>query len=51
MNTKSSLRTKAKDIRKNLNLEKISEQIIRKIKQLEIYQTAKNIMIFLPDKL
>lgn len=48
MNTKSSLRTKAKDIRKNLNLEKISEQIVKKIKQLEIYQTAKNIMIFYP---
>lgn len=48
MNTKSSLRTKAKDIRKNLNIEKISEQIVKKIKQLEIYQTAKNIMIFYP---
>lgn len=50
MNMKSSLRTKAKDIRKNLNLEKISEQILKKIKQHKFYQNAENIMIFYPTK-
>ena len=50
MNSKSYLRKKAKDLRKNLNTEKISEIICTKIKNLEEYKQAQHVMIFYPMK-
>ncbi|MDD3437489.1 MAG: 5-formyltetrahydrofolate cyclo-ligase [Candidatus Gastranaerophilales bacterium] len=48
MFTKNELREKAKQIRSLLEIEKISENIIRNVKETEIYQAAKHIMIFYP---
>lgn len=48
MNNKSEFRIKAKNIRKTLDIENISKNIIDKIATLEIYKSAKNIMIYCP---
>ncbi len=50
MNSKSELRIKAKKIRQSLNLLKISEAIIKKIKEFDLYKESKNVMIFYPLK-
>lgn len=50
MDSKSNLRKKAKELRKSLNIEKISNEICTKIRNLEEYNSAKNIMIFYPMK-
>lgn len=50
MQTKSELRKKAKEIRNSLDMGKISEKIIKNIKENEIYKQSKNIMIFYPLK-
>ena len=50
MNSKSELRIKAKKIRQSLNLSKISEAIIKKIKEFDLYKESKNVMIFYPLK-
>ena len=47
---KSELRIKAKDIRKILDIEKISHDICTEIRKLDIYKSAKNVMIFYPMK-
>ncbi len=48
MKNKKELRKKAKDIRKTLNIERISKDIIVKIENFEPFQQAKNVMIFYP---
>lgn len=50
MDNKSDLRIKAKTIRKELDIDKISNLITAKILTLEIYQNAKNILLFYPMK-
>ena len=50
MDSKSDLRKKAKDLRKNLNIEIISKIICAKIKNLPDYKCAQNVMIFYPMK-
>lgn len=50
MNSKTELRTIAKEIRKNLKLDGISQKIVENIKTSAIYQSAKNIMLFYPTK-
>ena len=47
---KQELRNKAKDIRKALNIEKISHDICTKIRKMDIYKSAQNVMIFYPMK-
>ena len=48
MNKKKDIRTWAKEVRHNINIKLASEKIVEKIKSLEIYKNAKNIMIFYP---
>lgn len=47
---KNELRKKAKEIRHSLNMEKLSEDIVKNIKASEIYKSAKHVMIFYPLK-
>ena len=47
---KSELRKKAKQIRKSLKIDIISEQIVYNIRNSSLYQDAKNVMIFYPMK-
>ena len=48
MDNKITLRKKAKDIRKNLDIDKISAKIVDNIRQTLLYKNSKNIMIFYP---
>lgn len=48
MTTKKDLRKKAKEIRNSLDMEKLSEKIVKNILNFELYQKAKNVMIFYP---
>jgi len=48
MDDKSELRKNAKLIRKNLNIDFISEQIVLKIKSWDVFNKSQNIMIFYP---
>ena len=50
MITKTELRKKAKEIRISLEIEKISERIVKNILNLNIYKKAKHVMIFYPIK-
>lgn len=50
MDSKSDLRIKAKNIRKTLDIENISNRICSKIKKQDWYKKAQNIMIFYPLK-
>lgn len=50
MITKDELREKAKQIRSSLEIGKISEKIVETIRSTELYNVAKNIMIFHPLK-
>ena len=50
MNNKQQLRKWAKEERKKLNIEKISLELVQKLKETEEYKHAKNIMIFYPLK-
>ena len=45
---KTDLRTKAKNIRKNLPLEKISQKAVELIQANELYKNSKHIMIYYP---
>jgi len=47
---KEDFRKRAKEIRKSLDMEKISGEIIVKIKSLDVYKKAQNVMIFYPLK-
>lgn len=48
MSDKNELREKAKKIRKLLDMESISSKIVNTMRETEIYDAAKNIMIFYP---
>lgn len=48
MENKKELRKKAKDIRKTLDIERVSKDIVAKIEKLELFHQAKNVMIFYP---
>lgn len=50
MDSKSDLRKRSKELRKSLNIEKISKEICAKIRELEEYNRASHIMIFYPMK-
>ena len=50
MENKTNLRLWAKSIRKNLNTDAISRKISDKIRSLDVYKNAENIMIFYPLK-
>lgn len=50
MDSKINLRTMAKSIRKNLDMQAISFSAVAKIRQLDFYKSAKNILIFYPMK-
>ena len=50
MNNKQQLRIWAKEERKMLDIEKISLELVQKLKETEEYKQAKNIMIFYPLK-
>lgn len=50
MDSKSVLRAKAKDIRKTLDIANISKIIVSKIRNMDYYKSAKNVMIFYPMK-
>ena len=47
---KTDLRTKAKNIRKNLPLDKISQKAIELIQENELYKKSKHVMIYYPTK-
>lgn len=48
MLTKIELRKKAKETRKSLDMEKISERVVAKIKSSDIYKNAQHVMLFYP---
>lgn len=48
MNKKSNLRLWAKAKRKNIDIHAISKLLVKKLKNLETYRKAENIMIFYP---
>ena len=50
MDNKTDLRIRAKSIRKNLDINSISLFFVEKIRQLDYYQKAKNILLFYPMK-
>ncbi len=50
MDSKINLRAKAKGIRKSLNIDIISAAAVARIKELDEYKTALNVMIFYPLK-
>lgn len=50
MDNKIALRTKAKELRKTLDIEKISSCLLVKIRQTCEYNNAQNIMLFYPKK-
>ena len=47
---KKELRIKAKEIRKTLDVKDISKNICKNIRNLEVYKSSKNVMIFYPMK-
>lgn len=50
MNNKTALRNKAKEIRKNIDIEKLSRNICEEIRQQDYYISAKNVLLFYPMK-
>ena len=50
MQEKKELRKKAKEIRHSLDMETISGKIVENILKLDIYKTAKHVMLFYPLK-
>ncbi len=50
MDNKTDLRLKAKSIRKNINITQLSKFLCEKIRQLEVYKNAKNVLIFYPKE-
>lgn len=48
MNNKQQLRIWAKEERKKLDVEKISLELVQKLKLSDVYNQAKNVMIFYP---
>ncbi len=50
MHKKTDLRTKAKTIRKGLDIKNISHSLCERVRDIEEFKTAKNVMIFYPLK-
>ena len=50
MEGKNDLRIKAKNLRKNLQMSIISENLVKLIKQNEVYKNSHNVMLFYPTK-
>ena len=50
MDSKTDLRIYAKELRKSLDIQLLSENFINEIRQLDIYIKANNVMIFYPKK-
>lgn len=50
MKSKPELRLIAKDIRKNLDICKVSEKIVQNVRNHVFYKQAKNVMLFYPTK-
>lgn len=50
MTDKNELRIQAKNIRKNLNIKKISAVLVNLIRQNEVYQNSKHVMLFYPTE-
>ncbi len=50
MDSKLQLRIKCKDIRKTLDIEKKSSQLVSKIRKLPDYQDAEHVMLYYPLK-
>lgn len=50
MTDKNELRKKAKEIRNSLDMEKLSEDIVKNIKASEIYKKSKHVLLFYPLK-
>ncbi len=48
MNGKSELRNRAKEIRKELDIAKISALLCGKIRENEVYKSSKDVMLFYP---
>ena len=48
MNGKNELRNKAKEIRRNLDMEKVSAKLCGEIRKSGVYKASKNIMLFYP---
>lgn len=48
MDSKSDLRLKAKNIRKNLNINILSSEICKQIRNMQIYQNSENVMLYYP---
>lgn len=48
MDSKIDLRIKAKSIRKDLDISKISSLAVSKIRNVDVYKEAKNVLIFYP---
>lgn len=50
MDNKTYLRIKAKDIRKTLDICKVSERVVMLIRENEVYKNSKNVMLYYPLK-
>jgi 5-formyltetrahydrofolate cyclo-ligase len=50
MSEKSELRLWAKSVRKNLDMQSISKDIVEKIRKMPEYKRAKSVMLFYPKK-
>ena len=50
MNNKIELRTKAKALRKTLNIHLISEKAVELVRNYDIYKSSKHVMLFYPTK-
>lgn len=50
MENKTNLRTYAKSLRKTLNIENKSTNLVKKIRELPCYKSAQNVMLFYPTK-
>lgn len=50
MNGKDELRNKAKEIRRNLDMKKVSAELCGEIRRSGLYKASKNIMLFYPKQ-
>lgn len=50
MKNKTDYRIYAKNLRKTLDMKKISQNLTDKIRKLEVYKSAKHVMLFYPTK-
>lgn len=50
MNNKTVLRINAKELRKTLDMKSVSENLVQKIREHEVYKHSKHVMLFYPTK-